>query len=241
MKRIYLVRHAEAVERATGLLDFDRPLVSKGMKSATKMAKLCKAKGITADLMISSPASRALETAHIFAEQLGYPAERILLKDGIYSNQQEEDLLALVRSIDRANQSVMIFGHNPGLQDFSAYLVSGFTEYLPKSGVIGIAFRRYNWKNIKKWEGKLVLFDFPGRAKKVYRNLRAELATEFAAKAESVLARSGLVPSKKTVQMIEKSSKKLAKSILEISKTDEDGPTPTILSRSDSETNDKLD
>ena len=84
MKTLYLVRHAKAISQELGVNDFKRSLSKQGRDDAVAMSKRLWKKGIAPDLLLSSPADRALETAHIFAEQFDYPVQRILLKDEIY-------------------------------------------------------------------------------------------------------------------------------------------------------------
>ena len=73
MKTIYLVRHGKAVSRELDIPDYERSLVDKGEKNSVKMAQLLKDKDLSADLFISSPANRALETAKIFTRVFNYP------------------------------------------------------------------------------------------------------------------------------------------------------------------------
>ena len=68
MKLLYLVRHAKSSWRDDNLSDAERPLNKRGERDAPFMADLLQRKGINPDLMVSSPALRALSTAKIFAK-----------------------------------------------------------------------------------------------------------------------------------------------------------------------------
>ena len=70
MKTLYIVRHAKSSWDNLSIDDFDRPLNKKGLKDAPKMAKHFADTYQRPDLIISSPARRALETAENFAEKL---------------------------------------------------------------------------------------------------------------------------------------------------------------------------
>ena len=78
MKTLYIVRHAKAIVRGTGIPDFDRSLAERGIKDARKMSKRQAKAGAEPQLLISSPAKRAIETARIFAKRLDYPKKAIV-------------------------------------------------------------------------------------------------------------------------------------------------------------------
>ncbi len=84
MKTLYLVRHAQAVPRQENLPDFERALVPKGLKQARRASSNLKQFAGPPGLFVSSPAQRALETGHAFAEGLGYPVQRIVLQEKFY-------------------------------------------------------------------------------------------------------------------------------------------------------------
>lgn len=178
MKNIYLVRHATAVTRRENLSDFQRNLVKKGSKEAEGMAKIFREKGESIDLMISSPANRALETAHIFARILDYPIQKIKIKEELYNSSAAQSLLEVIRELDNAINSVMLFGHDPQFSDFAGEFIEGFNENIPKSGIVAARTLRKNWTNHINGDGKLCYFDFPRRKAKAYRQLRNELRAE---------------------------------------------------------------
>ena len=65
MKTLYLIRHAKSSWDDSTLTDFERPLNERGINDAPKMGKLLKEKNIIPELLISSPANRAISTAKI--------------------------------------------------------------------------------------------------------------------------------------------------------------------------------
>jgi phosphohistidine phosphatase len=64
------------------------------------------------DLIVSSPALRALATAEIVAKKLDYRRRDIVVEDRLYATTPDE-LLAVVRELDNEIRRVMLFGHNP--------------------------------------------------------------------------------------------------------------------------------
>ena len=98
MKTLYLVRHAKSSWDNPNQGDFDRPLNRRGEKAAPFMAKLMQQKSVNPDLILSSPANRALTTAEIFCETLGYPPEKIEQRIEIYEGGLNH-MLQLVQQI----------------------------------------------------------------------------------------------------------------------------------------------
>ena len=84
MKKLYLARHAKSSWKNPDLDDYDRPLNKRGIRDAPFIGKKLKEKNILPDLIISSPAIRAITTAKELAAQMGYPEENIILDENIY-------------------------------------------------------------------------------------------------------------------------------------------------------------
>ena len=78
MKYLYLIRHAKASSDYLRIPDFDRPLKAIGVMQAHQMSTKLVDKGIKPDIILSSPASRALQTAHIFAAKNSIAFENIV-------------------------------------------------------------------------------------------------------------------------------------------------------------------
>ena len=72
IKKLYIIRHAKSDWSDDTLKDFDRPLNKRGLKNAPFMGSLLKNKNINPDLILSSPALRAITTAEIIANRVEY-------------------------------------------------------------------------------------------------------------------------------------------------------------------------
>ena len=72
MKTLFLIRHAKSSWDDTALADKDRPLNDRGKRDAPKMGKRLADRDVNPDLILSSPAMRALTTAEIIAKKLDY-------------------------------------------------------------------------------------------------------------------------------------------------------------------------
>jgi phosphohistidine phosphatase len=161
MKTLYLIRHAKSSWDDLLLGDFDRPLNKRGRSDAPKMGKRLKERDVHPDLLLSSPAERALSTCMIIAEKIGYSLTNVHTDQRLY-HASEDKLLAIVREFNDANDEVVIFGHNPGLTDFVNKLSHELvTDNIPTCGIVCIRLPLESWKEAKWGKGEVDFFDFP--------------------------------------------------------------------------------
>ena len=161
MKTLYLVRHAEAVGRDDKLPDAERSLLTRGIKQARKTSRNLKRFNGQPDLLVSSPAHRALETAHVFARRLGYPVQKIILQESLYEASSTEPLMEILRSTSDEVERLMLFGHDPIMSQLLVSLVPHCHVALPKGAVAGIRFARATWSEVSMHSGELDYFDSP--------------------------------------------------------------------------------
>jgi phosphohistidine phosphatase len=164
MKTLYLVRHAKSSWDDPSLDDLNRPLNERGEKDAPRMGKRLKEREVTVDLMISSPAERAMNTCLAMAKILEYPSNKIKTEKKLY-HADEDAIFGILKSIKEPNDCVMIFGHNPGLTEFANSLLNESIVNIHTTGVVGCNLKIDSWKNIKRGCGEMLFFDFPKRSK----------------------------------------------------------------------------
>jgi phosphohistidine phosphatase len=216
MKTLYLVRHAKAVSQELGVNDFKRSLSKQGRDDAVTMSKRLSQKGIVPDLLISSPADRALETAHIFAKQFDYPVQQILLKDEIY-DEDADVVREILKTLDDTSRIVMLFGHEPVLSQLAGFLLQEAQRELRTTGVCGISLDISGWQELAAHTGTLQVFDFPVRATpKAYKKARSVIAKELTGTLEDFLQHLDVETSKHLQKVIAKTSKKLAKELTKV-------------------------
>ena len=145
MKTLYLIRHAKSGRDNRNQSDIERPLNERGKKDAPVMAGIIKKKIDKIDLIVSSPAVRALTTAEVFAEKFGVNKNQLITDERIYEA-DTKDLLTVVQNINDSLDDVMLFGHNPGLTYFSNYLCNYETDNMPTCGVICMQMEYDSWK-----------------------------------------------------------------------------------------------
>lgn len=123
MKTLYLIRHAKAEEHSFSKDDFYRDLQKKGRERAERIAQKLKdsLKIDEKTHVISSSANRAIQTAELFCEVLGYPQESIHQTRDIYEA-HFMDILKVINSVPEEYDTLLIFGHNPGLSNLTNYL-----------------------------------------------------------------------------------------------------------------------
>ncbi len=117
MRILYIHRHAKAVKEGYEH-DFSRSLRLKGIEDAHRMGRYLKHKDMLADLVISSPANRALQTAELVTEHTG---EKLVKDERLYKGGWLS-ILSVLREQDAALQAIRIVGHNPELEELAAGL-----------------------------------------------------------------------------------------------------------------------
>ena len=122
-RELLLLRHGKS-DWDVGVRDFDRPLKNRGKRGAQKMGIWLWQQNLRPDVIISSPAERAITTAQKCAKSMGIPARNIIRDKRIYAASLEE-LLAVLRDAPGASQRIMLVGHNPGLEELLIYLADG--------------------------------------------------------------------------------------------------------------------
>jgi phosphohistidine phosphatase len=160
MKRLYLIRHAKSSWKESGVDDIDRPLNKRGKRDASFMGQRLKKYGMSPDLILSSPAKRALRTARIIAKELGYPKENIETRDAIYL-QGISAILQEIHTLDDNHDTVMLFGHNPDFTILAKHLTDYQVDNIPTCGIFCVDVNVDSWSDVTEDRGDFVFFDYP--------------------------------------------------------------------------------
>ena len=158
MKKLILMRHAKSSWADSTLADFERPLNKRGLDAAPFMGELLRALGYFPDLLISSPAKRAIDTARLAAAAGRFTCP-IDTDDRIYEASLSR-LNSTVATIDDLAGSVLIVGHNPGMEGFVQYL-SGELRPMPTAAVAIFALDIKNWSDIGPKHATLEAIRYP--------------------------------------------------------------------------------
>jgi len=148
-KQLIIVRHGKSSWKYDKISDIDRHLKERGIHDAYTMAERVKEKAITPDLILSSPATRALHTAMIFTRTLNHPLEQVQLQDIFYQG-NEQDVLDVIRHTSENVSTLMIFGHNPTFTDLANLFLTGELDNLPTAGMAFLELEAARWQEIEK-------------------------------------------------------------------------------------------
>ena len=126
MSRIlYVLRHAKAGFPEAGMRDRDRKLTGRGRREAAALGARYAGGGELPDVVITSTAARAVQTAALWVQAAGLPEQRIVRRDEIYLAEAEA-VLRLVRGLDESVQRVLLVGHNPTFSELASGLSRQF-------------------------------------------------------------------------------------------------------------------
>lgn len=160
MKTLLLVRHAKSSWSDADISDINRPLKRSGVKDAIEVSKKLKTLKCSPDILITSPAVRAITTALIFARTLKYQYNRIVINEMVYDFSKDA-LLPLLRNIDDKYNVIMLVGHDPAFTNLLNDLTGKILDKIPTSSVAKIRFSVKHWNKIIHKSGKLVFIKSP--------------------------------------------------------------------------------
>ena len=126
MKRLYLLRHAKSSWDDPTLADLDRPLAPRGRRAAKVMAEHLRREGIAPELVLCSPSRRTRQTLKRLAPGLGRNADVQIEPE--LSAASAAALLEVLHEVPDELESVMLIGHNPGIQDLALSLAGTGSE-----------------------------------------------------------------------------------------------------------------
>jgi phosphohistidine phosphatase len=147
MKTLLVLRHAKSSWDDSALDDQKRPLNKRGRRDGPRMGELVREYRLTPDVIISSDAVRAQLTAEAVAQASGYAGD-ILLDPHLYMA-SPADILSVLRTMRETKaETVMIVGHNPGLEELVAQL-TGDQQDLPTAALAQIVLSIDEWRDLK--------------------------------------------------------------------------------------------
>ncbi len=138
--------------------DFDRPLNERGLHDAPMMANRFAERKESVDVLVSSPAKRAITTAGIFASTLGkmpiQEVQELYLAD-------VRMLMSIIDKLPDSSKQAMLFGHNPGLSDLVEHLTNNGPGDIPTCAVLRIDFNTECWHEVGERTGHLAWWESP--------------------------------------------------------------------------------
>jgi phosphohistidine phosphatase len=144
VSRLYLLRHAKSSWKDASLPDHDRPLAPRGRKASKAIGRYLRDHDIEPELVLCSSATRARQTL----ERLGPAGVDARIEPELYGASARE-LLERVRSLPEEVASVMLIGHNPGMQQL-AYQLAGLDDKFPTAALA--TFECSRWRTLDQAE-----------------------------------------------------------------------------------------
>ncbi len=160
-RSLFMIRHAKSSWKNPLQSDYERPLNDRGETDAPMMGERLKKLNIKPDLIISSTAKRAAQTAKKIAAAMGYEAGEIKWYDKLYHCIPAvfEEVLY---EMDDNVRTVFIVAHNPGITQFVNELSPSFhTDNMPTCGIVGAEFELNAWNEFSRVEKSVILFEYP--------------------------------------------------------------------------------
>lgn len=174
IKTLYLIRNAKSDWNDIGASDFERGITKKGKKDIETMSSYLMIKNILPDIILSSCALRAQETADIISEKLQYKGKIEYLQELYYT--PTSTLLDILYMLDISVNMAFVIGHNPQLTDIANILIDEHISKIPSSAVVAINFDIQNWNELAYQKGKIDFFITPKQFKYyVPKQIRAVL------------------------------------------------------------------
>jgi phosphohistidine phosphatase len=160
---LYLLRHAKSSWADQALPDYERPLAPRGRRDAPRIAKHLHRLGSEPDLVLCSPAVRTRETFELLKPALGAPT---VVFEGELYGATANDLLARVNGVPDDVASLMLIGHNPGLQQLVLVLAASGDELerleskFPTGALATLALAK-GWSHLGPGDGVLTDYVIP--------------------------------------------------------------------------------
>ncbi len=146
MKRLLILRHAKSSWASATLPDWERPLSERGITDAPRVGHWLRERSLIPDVIITSDAVRARTTAEAVARAAGYtPA--IVVEPSLYEATPDDVIAVLSSLADDSATTVMIVGHNPGLEGLIVAL-SGEHQSMPTAALVHLALPIDRWRDL---------------------------------------------------------------------------------------------
>jgi phosphohistidine phosphatase len=166
MKTLTLLRHAKSTWDDPVARDFDRPLNKRGQRAARAVGREMRSLGLAFDAVLASPAVRVIETLDAVAEGYGKSLDQSYDRRVYLAS--TASLLDLIRGAAESTGSLLIVGHNPGLENL-ALLLTKHDETLrtelalkyPTATLAEMTFPVETWSEVTEGTGRLTRFIRP--------------------------------------------------------------------------------
>jgi phosphohistidine phosphatase len=164
VKRLTLIRHANAEWKNASVPDFDRPLNKRGLTEAEAMGRLLLERELVPDLLLASPARRTQQTTEILLRKITLTPRRVKAVESLYLA-AVEDILTLIHETGPKVQHLAIVGHNPGLSDLAKQLAPEGVAIadLATGAACTLTFNTRSWTHLAAPAANAVRYEPPSK------------------------------------------------------------------------------
>ncbi|GLS32350.1 phosphohistidine phosphatase [Mesorhizobium albiziae] len=164
MKSLLLLRHAKSSRDDPALEDFDRPLAKRGRNAAPAIGAELASRGWLPEAVLVSPAKRTRQTWALVAAELP-AAPKAMFAKPLYMASPEQ-LLQRIQKVAATKQTLLVVGHNPGMEELALQLagsgsdpnaLAGISEKFPTAALARFAFDG-QWADLSTGKAKLTHF-----------------------------------------------------------------------------------
>ena len=152
MKTLFVLRHAKSSWENPDWSDFERPLNSPGLDAARFIGELIYERGLQPQMIVSSPAKRAKQTA-VLVKEIAEVSKPVKFDERIYEA-SPLTLFNLIREFDEKWESILIVGHNPGFENL-VRMLTGETVSMPTAALARINLDIENWHDVETSSNEL--------------------------------------------------------------------------------------
>ncbi|MFD2569331.1 SixA phosphatase family protein [Spirosoma soli] len=151
---LYIVRHAKAEDRTMFMTDHDRELTADGIMAAARIGRYLQEKDVQPDVIVSSTAPRAKDTAKVIAEQINFDTAEIRLDQTLYEGGPKA-YLSVVNALPESTNTAMVVGHNPDVSYFAEFLTHQSIGSMSKGAVVAVTFEDIKWAEVSGQTGSV--------------------------------------------------------------------------------------
>lgn len=154
MKNILILRHAKS-DWSSGLSDIERPLNSRGQKDAPFMGTIIKKLSVQPDIILSSPAKRARQTAEAVAKNFDFKHEITFIEEFYHGN--HNSIINNLQKLPSNTNTVLVVGHNPTLEELVSSLTSdgSLNLRMPTATLVLVNMYIENWQSLAVGNGTI--------------------------------------------------------------------------------------
>ena len=160
MKHLTIIRHAQAESDSPSGADIDRSLTGRGTKDALRLGVRLKERDIGPDLILTSEAVRAQETAESICTNLGCGHRMIRIERRLH-HAQASDIIGMIRLIPNRIERVFLVGHNPTVTQALNRFCPGASDGMRAGTAAGLTFEDDTWMAIAFGGGTLQYYMEP--------------------------------------------------------------------------------